>query len=202
MQFLGDLDDVCTISFVPIREIANPVGFDAYRAFECDSVVEWITKHRPTNPITTLPIQGRVVDVLSPLIINGDDAHVSFTRIKLSEAGNVMSGRYRRIREAFGPLIANTALYFLAAYVLGFPLILLAICSSWAHLAYHTCKTYPRDGKDLLASCFSVFVDVFILGGLMEMDLYPRMVLAQGLVLCMQLMVNIRQQILAARDEL
>ena len=199
MQFLGDPDDVCAISFIPVREIANPVGFDAHHAFECDSVTEWITKHRPTNPVTTLPITaGRVVDVLSPLIVDGNDAHVSSTRIKLSEAGSVMRSRRGQIRQAFGPLVANVALYFLAAYLLGFPLILLANFCSSAHLAHLTCKTYPRQGQQLLASCVSVFFDALILGGLCNVDLYPRFALAHGLVLCLQLAINIRQQILAA----
>ena len=135
------------------------MGFDAYHAFEFDSVTEWITKHRPTNPVTTLPVEGRVVDVLHPLIVNGNDVHVSSTRVKLSEAGNVMLSRHRQIRQAFGPLFANTALYFLAAYVLGFPLM--AIVCSWAHLASQTCKMYPRDGMMLLATFVKLWMDVF-----------------------------------------
>ena len=106
MQFLGDADDVCPISFVPVRELAHPVGFDAHRAFECDSVTEWITQHRPTNPVTTLPVVGgpRVVDVLFPLVVEGNDAHVGATRIKLSDAGRVLLlDKKERLRRRRGP---------------------------------------------------------------------------------------------------
>lgn len=101
MQSLGDLDDVCSITFLPVREIAHPVRLDAHRAFECDSITEWITKHSPTNPVTLLPsiLDGRVVDVLHPLIVEGNYAHVDETRIKLCHAGNVMLQR----RPAGGP---------------------------------------------------------------------------------------------------
>ena len=120
MQFLGDPDDVCPISFLFVREIAQPVGFDEHHAFDCDSVTEWITKHKPTNPVTTLPVDGRrVVDVLFPLIVEGDGAHVGETWIKLSEAGPIILSKKDRIRRAFGQLVASLLLYLLAAYALG-----------------------------------------------------------------------------------
>ena len=91
MQYLGDLDDMCVISFLPVSELERPVGFDARKAFECESVVHWLTKHRATHPITGQEIKPQsVASVLHPLILNGRDAHVAGTKEILRRAGRVI----------------------------------------------------------------------------------------------------------------
>ena len=196
MKFLGDPDDVCPISFLPVREIAHPVGFDAHRAFDCDSVTEWITKHRATHPVTTLPVDGRrVVDVLFPLVIEGDGAHVGETRIKLSEAGLIILGKRARLRLAFWPLVVHLLLFSLAAYALGRSyLTLLAVGGSWAHLAYQTRKTYPRDGGQLLLSFVSIWLNMHLIGGMCSVDFSLSAAVAHGLVLCLRLVIDFMQK--------
>ena len=90
MLFTGDIEDRCPISFVQARDIENPVGFDEKHAFECDDLVEWLTQHKPSNPMTTKTVRGKVADILRPLIVAGDGAHVEETWGKLMEAGDVL----------------------------------------------------------------------------------------------------------------
>ena len=198
MQFLGDADDVCPISFVPIRELAHPVGFDAHRAFDCDCVTEWITQHRPTNPVTTLPVGGpRVVDVLFPLVVEGDDAHVGATRIKLSDAGRVLLDKKERLRSALGPLVAHLLLFSLAAYALGpsYPYVMLpAVAASWVLLAYQTRTTYPRDGKHILLLLLLWFGSLMMLIGTIYPVSFGRSVpIAHGLVLSLRVLLDVHQ---------
>ena len=203
MQFLGDADDVCPISFVPVRELAHPVGFDAHRAFECDSVTEWITQHRPTNPVTTLPVVGgpRVVDVLFPLVVEGNDAHVGATRIKLSDAGRVLLlDKKERLRRALGPLVAHLLLFSLAAYALGpsYPYVmLLAVAASWVLLAYQTHATYPRDGKHILLLLLLWFGSLMLLIGSIyssSVSCFGRIVpIAHSLVLSLRVLLDVHQ---------
>ena len=199
MQFLGDADDVCPISFVPVRELAHPVGFDAHRAFECDSVTEWITQHRPTNPVTTLPVVGgpRVVDVLFPLVVEGDDAHVGATRIKLSDAGRVLLDKKERLRSALGPLVAHLLLFSLAAYALRpYPYVMMlpVVAASWVLLAYQTRATYPRDGKHILLLLLLWFGSLMMLIGTIYPVNFSRSVpIAHGLVLSLRVLLDVHQ---------
>ena len=86
MQFSGDLNDVCPISFVPVAELEHPVGFDARHAFECECIVEWLTKHKSTNPITGENIGSvPMASVLHPLIV-GECDRVAETAKILSNA--------------------------------------------------------------------------------------------------------------------
>jgi hypothetical protein len=52
MKYTGDRDDVCAISLIPVAQLKHPVGFEPNHAFDCESIVEWITQHRNINPIT------------------------------------------------------------------------------------------------------------------------------------------------------
>ncbi len=92
MRYTGDADkDVCAITCVPVKELSRPVGFDAAHAFECEAIVEWITKHRRTNPMTGLPLPiAAVAHLLHPLIIVDDASHaarVPETQLLLDRAG-------------------------------------------------------------------------------------------------------------------
>jgi hypothetical protein len=93
MRYTGDADkDVCAITCVPVKELSRPVGFDAAHAFECEAIVEWITKHRRTNPMTGLPLPPNtaVARLLHPLIIVDDASHaarVPETQLLLDRAG-------------------------------------------------------------------------------------------------------------------
>ena len=87
MQYTGDPDDVCPISFVPVAELEHPVGFDARHAFECECIVEWLTVHKCTNPITGQTVAAvSVASVLHPLIV-GTKSNVAETHRMLSIAG-------------------------------------------------------------------------------------------------------------------
>jgi len=92
MQYNGDLDDTCVISFLPVTELERPVGFDSRRAFECESVVHWLTQYRATHPITGQTIvEQPIASVLHPLIINGRSDHVASTEEILMRAGGVIN---------------------------------------------------------------------------------------------------------------
>ena len=193
MQFLGDADDVCPISLVPARELAHPVGFDALRAFDCDCVTEWLTRHRPTHPVTALPVGGpRVVDVLFPLVVAGDAAHVAATRVKLSDAGRVLEGQAARRRRALGPLLAHLALFALGAYALGpsAAFMLPAVAASWAVLAYQTRGTYPRDGDRLLLLFLVFWMHMLLLGALYSASFARCAPVAHALVLSLRLLLD------------
>jgi len=74
MQFTGDMGDVCPISFVPVVDIEHPVGFDSRHAFECECIVEWLTVHKSTNPMTGQSVGPvSISSVLTPLIIGDRD---------------------------------------------------------------------------------------------------------------------------------
>ena len=196
MQYKGDSDDVCPITFIPVRELAHPVGFDPLHAFECDAVVCWITQNRACNPITLAPLRGRVSDVLQPLIVHSD-AHVVDTLTQLRRAGHVMPTKAARIRHAMWAVAANFLLFQVAILVLWpFHATLFVSALSFVHLTHHTCETYPRDGKALLASFLALILQVMHLTGTVALKLcfHTRVVIAQTLVLLVRLSIDIRQQ--------
>ena len=95
MRFSGDIDDRCPISFVDVRDIENPVGFDdAKHAFECRDLVEWLTHHSASNPMTREPLTGTVAEMVHPLIVDGDEAHLDETRRNLRRASLLTPRRW------------------------------------------------------------------------------------------------------------
>ena len=81
LVYTGDPSDVCAITFASVGELVRPVGFDARHAFECVDIVEWLTRHRRTNPRTgkhygSLPVH----EILHPLVVNGCTEHVASTQ--------------------------------------------------------------------------------------------------------------------------
>ena len=81
LVYTGDPCDLCAITFASAGELARPVGFDARHAFECEDIVEWLTRHRKTNPRTgkdygSLPVHR----ILHPLVVNGRAEHVASTQ--------------------------------------------------------------------------------------------------------------------------
>ena len=201
MQVLGDADDVYPNSFVPVCELAHPVGFDAHRAFDCDSVTEWITQHRPTNPVTTLPVGGpRVVDVLFPLVVEGDGAHVGAscraTRIKPSDAGRVLLGKKERLRRALGPLVAHLLLFSLATYALGpCPYFMLPVVgASWVLLPDTRDIPARREAHTAAAKLFLSFWSHMLLIGTIYSVSFGRSVpIAHGLVLSLRVLLDVHQ---------
>ena len=90
MLYTGDSSDVCAISFTPLSDIEQPVGFDSAHAFECECIVDWLTKHRSSNPMTgeCIPPQTPIASLLRPLIIiEGDNARIAKTQAVLDGAG-------------------------------------------------------------------------------------------------------------------
>lgn len=93
MLYTGDPHDICAISFTPVADIEHPVGFDSTHAFECECIVEWLTKSRCINPVTS-QILGPVPvnSVLHPLMIGEcmDICKLNTTVKILNEAGNAI----------------------------------------------------------------------------------------------------------------
>jgi hypothetical protein len=88
MEFLGDVDDRCVISFLPVADLQRPVGFDGRHAFECECIVDWLCNYRATHPVTGQAIPKQPLSsVLHPLVVNGNDAHVSETQCVLLRSG-------------------------------------------------------------------------------------------------------------------
>ena len=144
MQYNGDLDDTCVISFLPVTELERPVGFDSRRAFECESVVHWLTQYRATHPITGQRLCREaqpVASVLHPLIINGRSDHVASTTKILERAGKTIH---------LEPVVGTTAK--LASDALIGLVGLLLSCGFWRDLAAIVvvalmfCSHYPRNG--------------------------------------------------------
>ena len=83
MEFIGDVDDRCVISFLPVAELQRPVGFDGRHAFECESIVDWLCNYRATHPVTgqTIPKQP-----LSSVLPIGFELRSSSAIINLSIA--------------------------------------------------------------------------------------------------------------------
>ncbi len=91
--YTGNMEDICPISFTPLQSISCPVGFDTAHAFECEYIVEWLTKHRCINPVTgkTLgPVP--ITTILHPLIIGEclDLSYLTQTVSILSNAGTAV----------------------------------------------------------------------------------------------------------------
>ena len=92
LLYTGDRSDTCAISFTPLSDIEQPVGFDSAHAFECECIVEWLAKHRSSNPMTgeNIPPRTPIASLLRPLIVNegdDDDARVAQTQAMLDGAG-------------------------------------------------------------------------------------------------------------------
>ena len=105
MRYSGDADDVCAITCVPVKELSRPVGFDTAHAFECESIVEWITKKRNTNPVTGQTVSNAAVAcLLRPLIVDENAEHVAETQIILNSSGWVV-GAEKVIYILFIPVV-------------------------------------------------------------------------------------------------
>ena len=78
--YTGDIkNNVCPISFIPVKDLEHPVGFDTEHAFECECIVRWLTQHRCINPVTGKVLGPvPVASVLRPLVIGGN-LHVLIT---------------------------------------------------------------------------------------------------------------------------
>ena len=90
MLFTGSPTDKCPISLLQAKDIENPVGFDSRHAFECDDLLEWITVHNATNPITTERLDGKLSDKIHPLVVEGCDGHIEETQNKINRADMAM----------------------------------------------------------------------------------------------------------------
>jgi len=111
MLYTGDPSDVCAITFVPVGELERPVGFNSTHAFECTSIVEWLTRHKSTDPMTCKDYTGKpMADILHPLIVNGDAEHVATTSKLLSSARRAV-GKASSAISKFG---SDAVIYFIA----------------------------------------------------------------------------------------
>ena len=65
----------------------HPVGFDSSVAYECDDLVVWLVTRRASNPLTQEEKEGKITDILRPLIVGGNTRHLPVTCAKLERAG-------------------------------------------------------------------------------------------------------------------
>ena len=87
MRFTGDEEAVCPISQVGVTELLHPVGFDSNVAYECDDLVVWLVTRRASNPLTQEEKEGKISDILRPLIVGENTRHLPVTCAKLERAG-------------------------------------------------------------------------------------------------------------------
>lgn len=87
MRFTGTEEAVCPISQVAVTELLHPVGFDATVAYECDDLVQWLSTRKATNPLTQEEKEGKITDILRPLIVGENTRHLRATCAKLERAG-------------------------------------------------------------------------------------------------------------------
>ena len=91
MEYAGGIDDVCAISLLPASQLKRPVGFDSKHAFECESVIQWLTRCRATHPLTGQVFAPQpVASLLHPLAVNGCIEHLAETQRMLNNAGHVI----------------------------------------------------------------------------------------------------------------
>lgn len=176
MLYSGDMDDVCAITFTPVQELDRPVGFDTAHAFECESIVEWITKRRNTNPITgqTVP-NASVASLLHPLIVDENAEHVVETQIILNNAGWVVGTERDNILRAMSVLRLHIIIYVIFAHMFTFKLksapsdsyiiagSVFTIAASFVQLMRHTCQVYSVNGKCVFSHCCVIGVIIFVM---------------------------------------
>jgi hypothetical protein len=170
MRFSGDMDDVCAITFTPVREISRPVGFDTAHAFECESIVEWITKKRSTNPVTGLVVSNTAVAcLLHPLIVDENAEHVAETQVILNGAGWVKGAQLcsamsvMRVHIVIYTIYALLTTKLLSDSGVAAAVSVFIIISSFVQLMHQTCHMYPVNGKWIMGYFCVIGVIVFTL---------------------------------------
>jgi hypothetical protein len=161
LAFIGSLDgeqDVCPISLTPPDDLANPVGFDAKRAYECDDLLHWL-KQSSRHPLTMAPVHGRFVDILHPLVVNGNAEHVPETRCKLEAAGAV----WGKVMD--GAVRANMLVFALVLACCFKTWHIVAAALSCAHLSHQTLVAYPVYGRAILLQLMCVGLYILLLSG-------------------------------------
>ena len=116
MLYTGDPNDVCAITFTPVEDISHPVGFDANHAFECESIIHWLTKVRCTNPLNGQKIGPVPIStVLHPLMVGEvlDVRDLEYTIEMISSAGNAIdSERGNQVQITCNFVIQQSNNYF------------------------------------------------------------------------------------------
>ena len=165
MLYTGDRSDTCAISFAPLSDIEQPVGFDSAHAFECECIVEWLTKHRSSNPMTgeCIPPRTPIASLLRPLIVI-EGVHVPKTQEILDRAGCTICGDTNPVNTVgwreklgwdavFAVLFATANCYCLDKTVIHAALLVCSMCM--------ICAQYNSTGR-----CFAlVFVLWFTVAG-------------------------------------
>jgi hypothetical protein len=120
---------VCPISFVPVETIVHPVGFDTTHEFECECILEWLTRHRCTNPATGAVVGPVKISTILHLLIVGksqDLSHLTKTINMLQNAGTASDSESLLTPEPIGFPAAPTTSSHLHFYHFGAPAIPLA----------------------------------------------------------------------------
>jgi hypothetical protein len=170
MLYSGDMNDVCAITCTPVKELNRPVGFDTAHAFECEAIVEWITNHRSTNPVTGQNVpKTAVACLLHPLIVDEENAeHIVETQIMLNSSGWVTGSEKAVICSAMSVMRTHVILFSIFAYVfslsqlkdaLGY--IIYIIVLSYFQLMHQTYQVYPVNGKWIMCNLCVVGLIVF-----------------------------------------
>lgn len=210
MQYSGDLNDVCPISFTPVAEIERPVGFDSVHAFECHCIVEWLTKHRCINPVTSEVIGAvPISSVLQPLIIDKivDASELQHTIQILCEAGTAIDSEspdktrdevlrvhcssisHALVFNALVWLFSMGFIYYFRIHGNFSHVIEIIICIiSMVYFTVETLARYPLNGKQILLGLFSISIFIWsyiAISGLSSEDFTWRkmFVLVQGTVI-------------------
>ena len=164
MLYTGDRADMCAISLAPLLDIEHPVGFDSAHAFECECIVEWLTKHRSSNPSTgeNIPPCTPVASLLRPLIVREND-DVAPTQAILDGAGCTIGHKAVCWKVKLG-WDAVFAVLFTAAncfYKHNWTIYAaLLVCG-----VYMTCAHYRGNGRRLALFFVLDFIIGFTLGG-------------------------------------
>ena len=180
MLYSGDMNDVCAITFTPVKELSRPVGFDTAHAFECDgsdAIVEWITKHRGTNPVTGQSVpKTAVACLLHPLVVDEENAaHVVETQIILNNSGWVEGAEKAVICNAVSVMQVHVIVFSILAYFVSLSPFkdafgdlkcqIYIIVLSFVQLMNQTCEVYPVNGKWIMYSLCVIGVIVFTMIG-------------------------------------
>jgi hypothetical protein len=88
MEFTGDpFEDRCPITLTTVKDIRHPVGLEPNTAYDCDALVDWITRGNSRNPLTMELLHGKMDEIATPLIVGNNQQIIAETFMKLKQAG-------------------------------------------------------------------------------------------------------------------
>ena len=172
MEFTGDLlEDCCPITLTVVKDIRHPVGLEPNHAYECDALVDWVTKGDSRNPLTMELLHGKMAEIATPLIVGNNQHMIAETYMKLRQAGDTKATKVAmRFDRAFWTSFQAVA-FVVVTYVVAMlqktvsitysHFGALATVVSFGQLVFGTYQAYPTNGKWIVLNfCVVMFFNM------------------------------------------